>query len=278
MNGWGTRKKSGNAGEPTLREQRMMLCENLGFAAAEAYKQLRANLMFALPDENKCRIVGVTSALSGEGKSTTSINLAYTLAETGKKVLLIDADMRMPSVAKKLAVTLKPGLSNLLAGLCTAEEATRKAYLLENWYIMPAGDIPPNPSELLGSEQMQEQLQKLSEVYDFIVIDLPPVNIVSDAMVLVRWISGLLMVVRADSTDKRALAECMRRLQLLGTKLLGFVMTDIADMPKHYKYNKKGEYLRYGYSYGLSKARAEKKQRQETHNSPAEQNNKKESL
>ena len=116
------------------------------------------------------------------------------------------------------------------------EEATQKAPLLDSWYIMPAGETPPNPSELLGSEQMQELLQNLSKEYDFIVVDLPPVNVVSDAMEVSRWISGLLMVVRADYTEKRLLSECMRRMQVLGKKVLGFVVTDMMGLPKRYKY------------------------------------------
>ena len=104
----------------SLREQRAMQGDRLSFAASEAYKLLRTNLTFALPDEKKCRVVGVTSAMRGEGKSTTSINLAYTLAETGKKVLLIEADMRRPNLARRLAIDPAPGLSNLLAGCRTA--------------------------------------------------------------------------------------------------------------------------------------------------------------
>lgn len=94
----------------SLREQRAMQGDRLSFAASEAYKLLRTNLTFALPDEKKCRVVGVTSAMRGEGKSTTSINLAYTLAETGKKVLLIEADMRRPNLARRLAIDPAPGL------------------------------------------------------------------------------------------------------------------------------------------------------------------------
>ena len=119
-----------------------------------------------MPDENKCRLVGVTSSTRGEGKSTTAINMAYTMAETGRKVLLIDADMRLPSVAKKLAMDAKPGLSNLLAGMCTIAEAVHPSYFMENFKIMPAGDIPPNPSELLGSDQMGKAMAELSGQYD----------------------------------------------------------------------------------------------------------------
>ena len=102
----------------SLKEQRAMLGDRLSFAASEAYKLLRTNLTFALPDEQRCRVVGITSASRGEGKSTTSINLAYTIAETGKRVLLVEADMRRPNLARRLAIDPAPGLSNLLAGLC----------------------------------------------------------------------------------------------------------------------------------------------------------------
>ena len=136
------RKRKSAAAAASMREQRDMLCDRLSFTAAESYKQLRANLLFALPDENKCRIVGVTSSIRGEGKSTTSVNTAYTLAETGKRTLLIDADMRLPSVAKKLAIAGKPGLSNLLAGMCTLSEAVHASPFMDNWQIMPAGDPP----------------------------------------------------------------------------------------------------------------------------------------
>ncbi len=245
------RKAIGQNGEPSLREQRSMLCENLSFISAEAYKQMRANLLFALPDqEGECRAVGVTSSIRGEGKSTTAINLAYTLAETGKMVLLIDADMRVPTVAKKLAITGKPGLSNVLAGLCTPDKVVQTSYNMSNWHIMPAGDIPPNPSELLGSEQMGKLLKDLAATYEFIVVDLPPANIVSDALAVSPWVNGLLVVVRAGYTEKQALTECMRNLQVLGNKLLGFVLTDTEQMPKRYgKYGRYGRYSKYG-KYG----------------------------
>lgn len=261
------KKAPDQSGTLTLREQRAMLCENMNFAAAEAYKHIRTNLVFALPDQEKCRIVGVTSSFRGEGKSTTAINLAYTLAETGKMVLLIDADMRMPTVAKKLASTAKPGLSNVLAGFCTADKACSPSYLIDNWHIMPAGDIPPNPSELLGSEQMGKLMRELSETYDFIVMDLPPVNIVADALVVSQWISGMVLVVRAGYTDKRMLTECMRNLSVLGSKLLGFVVADTAQASKRYgtyksKYSRYDRYSKYSaYAYGAKKSgiRAETK-------------------
>ena len=102
--------------------------EYLSFAATEAYKLLRTNLMFALPDQGKCRVVGVTSALRNEGKSTLAINLAYTVAQAGYRVLLIDGDMRLPTLAKRLNIPKRPGLSNLLAGLCTVQDAVQTSH------------------------------------------------------------------------------------------------------------------------------------------------------
>ena len=256
----------GGGAASSLREQRNMLCDRMNFSAAEAYKMLRTNLMFALPDENRCRIVGVTSSLHGEGKSTTSINLAYTLAETGKEVLLIDADMRLPSVAKKFALTQSPGLSNVLAGLSKAGDVLQTPLSMMNWRVLPAGDIPPNPSELLGSEQMHMLLKALAEKFDFIVVDLPPANIVSDAMVLGNWIDGLLVVVREGYSNRAALSTCMNKLSVLQSKVLGFVMTDVAEKGKEYgrrygKYYKSYGYGSYGYSSAYAYAKAGQKRK-----------------
>ena len=144
--------------KPSRRnKQKGLVCDNLSFAAAESYKLLRTNLNFSLP-EKPCHIIGVTSSVRGEGKSTTSVNIAYTIAQTGKKVLLIDADMRLPSVAAKLEIHGAPGLSNLIAGMNAEQSCLRKSGYFDNWYILPAGDIPPNPSELLGSERMHALL------------------------------------------------------------------------------------------------------------------------
>ena len=235
------------------RQQEAMLCENLSFAAAEAYKLLRTNLLFSLPDK-PCRTVGITSSVRGEGKSTTSVNLAYTLAQTGKRVLLIDGDMRLPSVATKLELSGAPGLSNLLAGLNSEKECLRRSGKLDNWYILPAGDIPPNPSELLGSERMHALLQRYEELFDYIVLDLPPVNIVVDALVVSKWTDGIAVVVRQNYSDRRALDSCMYQVKKLDAKLLGFVMTDAAVGSGSYKsYGKYGKYGgKYAKSYGYN--------------------------
>lgn len=174
----------------TRSQQRRLLGDHLSFAAAEAYKLLRTNLMFALPDSGGCRVVGVTSALQGEGKSTTSMNTAYTIAETGQRVLLIEADMRLPNVARCLGLRPNLGLSDLLAGLCTLNDVVQPSGMLDNLRIIAAGSIPPNPMELLGSDQMGRLLDILRQFYDFIIFDLPPVNVVADGLVISRLVYG----------------------------------------------------------------------------------------
>lgn len=243
------KKNSRNNHRPaSAREQRQTLHKNLGFVAAEQYKLLRTNLQFTLPDEEECRVVSITSSVRGEGKSTTAINLAYSLSESGKKVLLIDADMRLPSVAKKLDMQQTPGLSNILTDRTKAEIPLYKSPHSENWFILPSGDVPPNPSELLGSKRMNNLLDTLKERFDFIIIDLPPVNIVSDAMVLAPVVHGLIVVIRAGYTERKELNNCTRQINLSDTKLLGFVVNDAINGETtygKYKYKKYKYYKNY---------------------------------
>ena len=228
--------------------QRSQICEGLSFAASEAYKLLRTNLLFSMPQKS-CYIIGVTSSVRGEGKSTTSVNLSYTIAQSGKRVLLIDGDMRLPSVAAKLELKGAPGLSNLIAGLRSEASCMRQSNQMDNWYILPAGDIPPNPSELLGSERMQSLLEHYEDIFDVIILGLPPVNIVADALVISQRIDGLICVVRQNYTDRRALQDCMYQIEKLGSHFLGFVMTDaIVGESGYKKYGKYGK--KYGYGYG----------------------------
>ncbi len=149
------------AGERSMEERRQTLGSRLSFGAAEAYKLLRTNLMFSMADEGACKIIGVASALRGEGKSTTSMNLAYTLAQSGERVLLLEADMRIPVMASMLELGDVPGLSHVLAGLHSLQEAIHLSPHVEGVSVMPAGEIPPNPSELLSSKRMGQVVQTL---------------------------------------------------------------------------------------------------------------------
>lgn len=242
----------------SLKEQRAILGDRLNFAASEAYKLLRTNLTFALPDEQKCRVVGITSAMRGEGKSTTSINLAYTIAETGKRVLLVEADMRRPNLARRLAIDPTPGLSNLLVGLCREEDVIQDVGLLENLKVITSGDVPPNPSELLGSERMSTVVSALSQDFDFIIFDLPPVNAVSDGLVISKLIQGMIVVVRQDYSNRQDLTAALRQLEYLHIKVLGFVMIHGSVSGGRYgRYGRYGKYGRYdNYGYGQETAAA----------------------
>lgn len=223
------------------------LHKNLEFTALEQYKLIRANLDFTLPENEKCPIIGVTSSMRGEGKSTTAVNLAYVFAEKGSKVLLIDGDLRIPSVAKKLQIDSTPGLADLLRGK-SKECFAFQNYLLDNWFILPSGDIPPNPSELLGSGRMENVLNQLREVFDYIIIDLPPVNLVSDAVSISRLISGMIVVIREDYTEKKELEKCFRQLKLSNVKVLGCVMNEAKSGGGNYgKYRKYRSYKSYRY-------------------------------
>lgn len=228
------------------------LHKNLSFTATEQYKLLRANLEFTLSQSEKCHVIGVTSSMRGEGKSTTAINLSYVLAEKGSKVVIIDGDLRIPSIAAKLQIDSKPGLTNLLIKEDIDFEKF-KSDLLDNWYIVPAGDIPPNPSELLGSDRMGELLEELKEKFDYIVVDLPPVNIVSDALSISRFISGMVVVVREEYTEKKELTHCMRQLSLSNVKVLGCVLNETtsgngAYSKRGYKKYYKRHYRNYYYN------------------------------
>ena len=222
------------------------LHKHLNFTATEQYKLLRTNIDFTLSQDEKCHVIGVTSSMRGEGKSTTAINLSYVLAEKGSKVLLIDGDLRIPSVAKKLQIHSKPGLTTLLMNKST-DVTSFKSSMLENWYVLPAGEIPPNPSELLGSSRMAGFIDALKEQFDYIIIDLPPVNIVSDALSISPFISGMVVVVREEYTEKKELTHCMRQLALSNVNVLGCVLNEAKSNSGSYGKYKKYKYYRYYY-------------------------------
>lgn len=239
---WGKRakgKRNQKLGE------KIVFGKELPFVAAEAYKRLRTNILFALPDERRCRVIGITSASSGEGKSTTSVNLAYVLAEAGERVLLIEADMRIPAVCARLGLQQTPGLSNVLAGQTNLNETIQASNLQENLRVLSAGDVPPNPSELLGLKAMETLIKILAENFDFIVMDLPPVGEVTDALVASKLTDGMIVVVRQNFALRRALTATMRQLKYVDAKVLGFVMTR-SDIQAKGKY----KYKRYGAAYG----------------------------
>ena len=213
---------------------------DLDYASREAYNLLRTNISFAFPDAEGGRIVGVCSSCPQEGKSTTAINLAYSLAEAGNKVLLIDADMRRPSVFTTVGLEMEPGLSEVLSSKETPN--VHKGVLHENLSVLTSGHIPPNPSELIGSNKMNTVLQEFKAEYDYIIVDLPPVLAVSDPVAISKYLEGMVIVVRHAKTRRREVVESIRQLEYAGVKILGFVYNRMGS-----KVARKGSYKRYAY-------------------------------
>jgi len=218
-----------------LNQRRNILNASSAFTVQEAYKTLRTNIRFALRG-NACKKFCVTSGMPGEGKSITILNLAISFAEAGQKVLLVDADLRRPALARLLVEKPAPGLSNVLAGLNTPEEAIR-IEVRPNLDILFCGDTPPNPSELLGSEKMMEFVEQMSQKYDYILIDTPPVNVVSDACIVAGLLDGVLLLARKDRSNKESIKKAVNQLQLTGAKLLGFILNGVTVEEKNvYRY------------------------------------------
>lgn len=219
--------------EEIVAQSRHILNKKSSFAVQEAYKTLRTNIRFFLTTEG-CKKFCITSSNMGEGKSITMLNLAISFAEAGKRVLLIDADLRRPAMARLLLEEAAPGLSNVLAGITTKEEAVRKE-VYPNMDILFSGDIPPNPSELLSSERMREMIEDFSKDYDYILVDTPPVNAVSDTCIVANVLDGVLYLVRQNKTEKEAVIRGTNQLKLVGANIIGFVMNGVEfDVKKYY--------------------------------------------
>ncbi len=234
------KKPAGGSGgkEPAL------VGSGISFAASEAYKLLRTKLQFSFVDDNDCRILGVSSAMAGEGKSLSSVNLAYSLAQLEKRVLLVDCDMRRPSLNTKLPIQKTPGLSNYLTRQVKLDQMIQTFTSDQtNFNVIAAGRNPPNPIELLSSERMVKLLDQLRESYDYIILDLPPVGEVSDALVAAKLVDGILLVVRQDYCDRRALANAVEQFGFVDTRVLGVVLNCTNDSRFRYRY--KGYYRYY---------------------------------
>ena len=257
------KKKDNSPASDLSVEQKSMIGPHLNFAASEAYKLLRTNLLFSFPAEEKCHVIGITSSFQGEGKSMTAINLSYTLAEANNRVLLIEGDMRIPNFSNRLNLKKTPGLSNLLAGLDSISDAIQRIAFRRSsnpepvkFDVITAGNIPPNPSELMQSQRMQQLIDTLKEFYDIIILDLPPINVVTDALVASNYVSGVAVVVRSEYASKRGLSNTMRQLRLVNAKVIGFIYTNAdSQKKKYYKGYGKG-YSKYYSKYYRKEYRA----------------------
>ena len=235
-------------------ERKHVLSTKSDFFVREAYKTLRTNVSFSLTGEESCKVIMLTSAMQGEGKSTTALNLAISYAMADRKVLIVDCDLRRPKLARLLQMNSKVGLSNLIMNPKLKEDAILSSRIA-GLDVMLSGDIPPNPSELLGSARMQRLIGELRASYDFIILDSPPVNMVTDAVVLAPEVDGVLFLVRANHTDRGAVVHAVEQLEYAKAKVLGFVLNDVNMEKTHYgykkyRYKRYSRYGRYGYGYG----------------------------
>lgn len=236
---------SENGAATSSRDYRgRILNEKTPFAITEAFKMLRTNMCYTTKGE-ACPVYGVTSATVGAGKSVVMTNAAISFGQMGKRVLLIDGDMRCPALHNLLGLEDKGnGFSELLAGVCADESQVIRPSGFENVDLITSGHIPPNPVELLASERMRDFLKRAKTKYDVIFIDLPPICEVSDAGVISDVVTGYAFIIRSGYSDSRLVAVAVETMENLGAHVIGFILNDIDIKSGAYYKN------RYGYGYG----------------------------
>lgn len=213
---------------------------------AESYRALRTSLLLSHLGAPP-KVIMVTSALPQEGKTTTSINCAVVLAQKGVRVLLVDADLRRPSIHKTLGMGPRSGLSNVLTGSATLQQAISRSPILPNLSVLTAGTPPPNPAELLASPNMRDILTELRDQYDHIVLDTPPTLSVTDAVVLSQRADAIVLVIRSGQTTKQALRRSRDILMQVNAKVSGVLLNavDLSSPDYYYYYEYQGKYARY---------------------------------
>ncbi len=220
-----------------------MTAESGKFAIVEGYKLARTNIVFTL-SSGRSNCFAVTSWSKGEGKSTATTNLAISFSKMDKKVILLDADLRRPNVANLLNVNNKVGLTDHLSSLASYEDVIVKD-VLPNLDVVTCGTIPPNPSELLGSEEMARFIEKIKDSYDYVIFDTPPVGVVADALLLNQYILGFVAVVRENVTTHKDIENLVQNITLAHSKVIGFIKVGCSLNDE--KYTKGGKYYKYSY-------------------------------
>ena len=230
------------------------------FRLVESYKALRTNLLFSLPkkDDVRARKILITSSSPGEGKTTTTVNLAITISEINTKVLLIDADMRKPTVHKYFSISNKTGLSNILSGMNPLEECVQEIENIPNLSVITSGILPPNPSELLSSPAMKNLLVALEENYDYIIIDTPPVNVVADALSVVNEVDGVALVISQSKSTYPEITKAVDTLRFGNSNIIGLIMNRATQEAK----KKRSTYDSYSYKYKYKPAKSQENQQQ----------------
>lgn len=230
---------------------RYLLTEKeIPFSVTESFKSIRSNIVFSLGTSDK-KVVAISSPNPSEGKSTTAANIAIAFAQTDSSVLLIDADMRKPVQHKTFKVKNDEGLSTLIISKSSIAKSV-KSNVANGLDLLPSGPMPPNPSELLSSDQFKQLLEELSQDYDYVIIDTPPVNVVSDAMVMKDSINGILLVLKYGETTYADVTNCMKQIELANASLFGFIVNEVKHTHggAYYNYKYKYKYKDYSYGYG----------------------------
>jgi capsular exopolysaccharide synthesis family protein len=226
-----------------------LLATDTPFAISEAFKVLRTNMCYTSKGDD-CAVYGVTSAYVGAGKSLVTANVAIAFAQMGKRVLLIDGDMRCPVQQKIFGLSARAeGLSEMLAGVQKNIDAVISSTAYEGLSVITGGHEPPNPAELLASDNMKRLLEYARERYDVVFVDLPPVGVVTDAGVISDLVTGYVLVVRSSYSDRREIEMSVQTMESLGASLVGFILNDVdlkgrGEYRNHY-YGSYGAYTRY---------------------------------
>ena len=218
-----------------------VISEKNKFAIVEAYKSARTNIMFSLSATDK-KAFAITSYSKGDGKSTAAANLAISFSKMGKKVILIDCDLRRPNLHNILKLDNTAGFSDMICRMVTFEEIINRD-VMPCLDVLTAGTIPPNPSELLCSLEATNFILRLNKDYDYIIFDTPPVGVVADALLLKEHIAGYLLVVRERNTTHGDIEKMIDRIRIADTKALGFLRIGVANENKR----SKGGYYYYQY-------------------------------
>lgn len=221
-----------------------LLNKNTPFAVQEAYSAIRTRLSFTSKGE-KCPVYVITSSKPGEGKTLNAINLAISLSEMGKKVLVVDGDMRNPTCHKFLDTRRENGLSEVLAGLAETVNIRKTKY--NNLFFMPAGSIPPNPAELLASQKMDDLMQFLKDHFDYVLMDTPPIGLVSDAALMSEVSTGYIIIVKCNLSRTTEIQESINAIESVGGNVSGFILNGVSGKGSEYYKSKGGSY---GYHYG----------------------------
>lgn len=225
-----------------MTDHKLILKSGAKSSLAESYRTLRTNVMFSSIDKS-IKSIAITSSGPAEGKSTVTANFAIALAQAGGKVLIIDSDLRKPKIHKLFGLPNNIGLTNILVERMPWKEYITPVEELPNLYVMTSGPIPPNPAEILGSERMMSLVSEIKEDFDFVILDTPPVGVVTDAAIISSYVDGAILVVASGNVEIEAAQRAKTLLKNVNANILGVVLNKVPTKGSgYYKYYYYGGY------------------------------------